>query len=231
MATAAGQAATSRRFELPVEASDRSLRIALIAAITALISFAVVSVLSYGKSYLAEPVDLWWNDLMLSQRTDVGLVVAWIPAVVGGPIWAIKGAFPASGALANVATAIVGIDTAADEPNGYPIWVQPFVSGINVGAPKKMDFLGTATWTAAETNLGPFGCLVTDLMLGTGVAVYNSPLGFSLQDVPALWDDTPAGDSLVAAIDTALQSAVNSVVSNPQVDGVLNQILALLPLG
>ena len=158
-------------------------------------------------------------------------VVGPLGAVVGGPIWSIKGTFPAAQTVASVATAVIGIDTAADEPNGYPIWVQPFVSGINVGAPKKMDFLGTATWTAAETNLGPLGCLVTDLMLGTGVAVYNSPLGFSLQDVPALWDDTPAGDSLVAAIDTALQSVINSAASNPTVDGVLNQILGLLPLG
>lgn len=87
MATTARQAVTSRRFELPVEASDRSLRIALIAAITALITFVIVSVLSYGKSYLAEPVDLWWNDLMGDGRSDVGLFLAWIPAVVGGPMW------------------------------------------------------------------------------------------------------------------------------------------------
>lgn len=60
---------------------------ALITAIAALAAFGVVCVLSYGKAYLAEPLDLWWNDLMLEQRTDLGLVVAWIPAVVGGPIW------------------------------------------------------------------------------------------------------------------------------------------------
>jgi membrane-associated phospholipid phosphatase len=76
----------SRRFDPPTDASDRSRRIALVVAAAGLVAFAVVGLLSYGKSYLAEPVDLWWNDLMLENRTDVGLVVAWVPAVVGGPI-------------------------------------------------------------------------------------------------------------------------------------------------
>jgi membrane-associated phospholipid phosphatase len=76
----------SRRFNPPDDASDRSRRIALIVAVAALVAFAVIGFLSYGKSYLAEPVDLWWNDLMLENRTDVGLVVAWVPAVIGGPV-------------------------------------------------------------------------------------------------------------------------------------------------
>ncbi len=75
-----------RRFSPPESPSDRSRRIALTACITAIALFAIVGFLSYGPAYPAEPVDTWWNDLMLSQRTDVGLVLAWIPAVIGGPI-------------------------------------------------------------------------------------------------------------------------------------------------
>jgi undecaprenyl-diphosphatase len=84
--TAQQTSARSRRFDPPVEASDRLRRIALIVAVAALVAFAVVGFLSYGKSYLAEPVDLWWSDLMRENRTDVGLVIAWVPAVIGGPI-------------------------------------------------------------------------------------------------------------------------------------------------
>jgi membrane-associated phospholipid phosphatase len=32
------------------------------------------------------PVDLWWHELMLANRTGVGLVLAWIPGHTGGPV-------------------------------------------------------------------------------------------------------------------------------------------------
>ena len=86
MASSSPNTVSSRRFEPPVEASDRSRRIALVVCVAALVTFVVVGLLSYGRSYVAEPVDLWWSDLMLSQRTDVGVALAWIPAVIGGPI-------------------------------------------------------------------------------------------------------------------------------------------------
>lgn len=34
------------------------------------------------------PVDVWWHDMMVANRTDTGLVLAWIPAHVGGPVLA-----------------------------------------------------------------------------------------------------------------------------------------------
>ena len=78
--------ARSSRFVPPERASDRSRRIALGAATGALVAFVVVGLLSYGPSYLAEPLDVWWSDLMLENRSDAGLVIAWVPAVIGGPI-------------------------------------------------------------------------------------------------------------------------------------------------
>lgn len=85
MATSAGRSRRSRPAPPPA-ASRRSHRVVLSVLVSALIGFAVVSWLSYGRKYLAEPVDLWWSGLMLEQRSDVGLVLAWIPAVIGGPI-------------------------------------------------------------------------------------------------------------------------------------------------
>lgn len=32
------------------------------------------------------PVDLWWHELMLANRTEMGLVLAWIPGHTGGPV-------------------------------------------------------------------------------------------------------------------------------------------------
>ena len=30
------------------------------------------------------PMDVWWHELMLTTLTDVGILIAWIPAIVGG---------------------------------------------------------------------------------------------------------------------------------------------------
>ncbi|MET1053402.1 MAG: phosphatase PAP2 family protein [Mycetocola sp.] len=46
----------------------------------------VVGLLSYGSSHVSAPLDTWWHDLMVGSRTDAGVVAAWIPAVIGGPI-------------------------------------------------------------------------------------------------------------------------------------------------
>jgi len=32
------------------------------------------------------PIDVWWHNLMVENRTDVGLFLAWIPAHLGGPV-------------------------------------------------------------------------------------------------------------------------------------------------
>lgn len=32
------------------------------------------------------PIDVWWHELMLANRTELGLVLAWIPGHTGGPV-------------------------------------------------------------------------------------------------------------------------------------------------
>jgi hypothetical protein len=151
-------------------------------------------------------------------------------AIAGGPIYHITGKF-AAGALANTASAVIGVDTAADEPNGYPVWIEPFVASGHVASPKTLDFLGTATWSASESSLGALGCLSADALLGTGVAIYNNPLpvGFGTLLDPTL-DATPTTDALNAQINTAVQTVLDTATANPVVSGVLNSLLAGLPI-
>jgi hypothetical protein len=152
-------------------------------------------------------------------------------ALVGGPIYNIEGDFDGVGApLVNTSSAIIGVDTAADEPNGYPIWIEPFISSPNhVTGARKMDFLGTATWSASETPVAGVGCLTVDFLLGAGVALYNNPLPVGFGTLP-IWDpQNPAVADLMAQINGAIQDAADQVGANPTVNDVLQRILDLLP--
>ncbi len=150
-------------------------------------------------------------------------------ALVGGPLYHITGKFSSS-ALVNTASAVIGVDTAADEPHGYPIWISPFLSPIHTSAPKTLDFLGTATWSASETPILQ-GCLVVDVMLGAGVAVYNNPLPIGLGTIfDPLAQPSPAAEQLTDAVNDAVNQVVGQVSSNPTVNSLLTQVTALLPL-
>ncbi|KRB77400.1 hypothetical protein ASE01_11835 [Nocardioides sp. Root190] len=152
-----------------------------------------------------------------------------LAAIVGGPLYHISGKFK-SDALVNTATAVIGLDTAAGEPNGYPVWISPFLSGVNTAAPRTMDFLGTGTWSASESPVLS-GCLVVDFLLGTGVAVHNNPLPVGLGTVfDPLATPTPAAERLTDALNDAVDDVIGQVTADPQVSSLLSQVTALLPL-
>ncbi|MDP3892021.1 hypothetical protein [Nocardioides sp.] len=152
-------------------------------------------------------------------------------ALVGGPIFHIRGKFTgATAPLLSTSAAVIGVDTANDEPNGYPVWVSPFVSPINTISPRTMDFIGTGTWSASETPIAT-GCLVVDFLLGTGVAVYNNPAGDALATLldPVMRPTPGVAANLVDLIDEAVQQVVTDVTSDPTVDALLGEIMGLLP--
>ncbi len=151
-------------------------------------------------------------------------------AIAGGPLYHITGKFN-SNALVNTAAAVIGVDTAVDEPNGYPVWIEPFVSSpTHMGKPKTMDFLGTGTWSASETPIAS-GCLVVDLLVGTGVAVFNNPLPVGFGTIfDQLAEPNPAAEQLTDAVNDAVNTVVGQVSANPTVASLLDQITALLPL-
>jgi hypothetical protein len=155
-----------------------------------------------------------------------------VAALVGGPVFHIEGKFNGlASVLVNTAAAVIGADTAYGEPTGYPLWVEPFLSPTHVAAPKTMDFLGTATWQASETPLGSSGCFVLDFMLGAGVAIYDNPTPVGFGDLlNPLYNPYPGiAANVMTAVNTAVQNTVDDAASNPTVDSVLTQILALLP--
>jgi hypothetical protein len=152
-------------------------------------------------------------------------------AIAGGPVYHITGKFDgATKPLVNESAAVIGVDTAADEPNGYPAWVSPFVSGLHMTSARTMDFLGTATWSASESPVAGLGCMVVDFMLGTGVAVYNNPLPVGLGTLTSgLMTPNPQAAELIGQINDAVTGVVDKVASDPTVDALLGQVLGLLP--
>lgn len=59
---------------------------ALLTGISAVVAFvALRSIVAIGGH---EPLtsDVWWHDVMAAASSDVGIVIAWVPAVVGGTL-------------------------------------------------------------------------------------------------------------------------------------------------
>ena len=157
-----------------------------------------------------------------------------LAALVGGPIWSIEGDFVgATAPLVNTASAVIGVDTAADEPHGYPVWIEPFVSTpTHVASPKRMDYLGTATWSASETPVIPgLGCISVNFMLGTGVAIFDNPVRIGFDElVDVATRPNPAVRSVITAVDAAANQALADVTANPTVAALLEQVVGSLPL-
>jgi membrane-associated phospholipid phosphatase len=67
-------------------ADDAHRAVALIVGLSATVAFVVLRfIVAFGDHEPLAP-DEWWNALMIATLTDAGLVVAWIPAVVGGAV-------------------------------------------------------------------------------------------------------------------------------------------------
>lgn len=157
-----------------------------------------------------------------------------LAAIVGGPIFSIEGDFVgATTPLINTASAVIGVDTASGEPNGYPVWVEPFLSSpTHVASPKRMDFLGTATWSASETPVIPgLGCLSVNFMLGTGVAIFDNPVRVGFDElVNVATKPNPTVRAVITAVDAATNQALADVTANPTVAALLEQVVGSLPL-
>ncbi|MDY0908775.1 phosphatase PAP2 family protein [Microbacterium sp. CFBP9034] len=60
----------------------------IVGAAAAIVAIIVLWVVISVRRDQPFPVDVWWHDLMVDNRTDAGLVLAWIPGHLGGPVLA-----------------------------------------------------------------------------------------------------------------------------------------------
>ncbi len=68
-------------------ARSRSRRAAaLIVGIAAAVAFVGVYLVIYADGRQPLPVDVWWHRLMIASLSPAGVVIAWIPSIVGGTI-------------------------------------------------------------------------------------------------------------------------------------------------
>lgn len=75
--------ASSASRDTPAEVDARRA-VALIVGVAATVCFVVLRVVVALGGHEPLPIDVWWDDLMLEVMTDPGLIVAWVPAIVGG---------------------------------------------------------------------------------------------------------------------------------------------------
>ncbi|MBT9606230.1 phosphatase PAP2 family protein [Microbacterium sp.] len=69
----------------PVAPDARRAR-ALVVAVTATVVFVTLRLVVALSGSAPLPVDVWWDDAMSAIASPVGVIVAWVPAIVGGTI-------------------------------------------------------------------------------------------------------------------------------------------------
>ncbi len=66
--------------------SARSRAAALVVGVSATAAFVILRIVVALGGHEPLAIDIWWHDLMASAVSDIGIVIAWIPAVVGSAI-------------------------------------------------------------------------------------------------------------------------------------------------
>lgn len=58
----------------------------LTVGLLAAVAFAILRSVVALADHTPMAIDVWWNDLMVATMNEVALVIAWVPAIVGGTI-------------------------------------------------------------------------------------------------------------------------------------------------
>lgn len=70
----------------PVVPSARDRAVALVVGIAATVAFVILRVFVAAGDHAPLDIDLRWHQLMTSSRSDAGVLIAWVPAIVGGTV-------------------------------------------------------------------------------------------------------------------------------------------------
>lgn len=65
---------------------DARRSVVLLIGVSATVAFVVLRLVVALGGHEPLPLDVWWNEVMIATLADAGLLVAWVPAVVGGTI-------------------------------------------------------------------------------------------------------------------------------------------------
>ncbi|MDF2919647.1 MAG: rane-associated phospholipid phosphatase, partial [Microbacterium sp.] len=71
---------------LPVAEADARRAIALVVGALATVAFVALRLAVALNGHTALDVDVWWDAAMAAIATPVGVILAWVPAIVGGTI-------------------------------------------------------------------------------------------------------------------------------------------------
>lgn len=63
---------------------DPRRSIAVVVGVAATVAFVVLRVIVALGDHAPLAIDIWWHDLMVATLSEPGVVVAWVPAVIGG---------------------------------------------------------------------------------------------------------------------------------------------------
>jgi undecaprenyl-diphosphatase len=106
---------------------DARRAIVLLAGLCATVAFVLLRMVVALGGHEPLPVDVWWHDLMVATLSDVGILVAWVPAIVGGTlgmivvgllviglfVWRRRPSDAATVAIAMIAVVAIGAPMAA----------------------------------------------------------------------------------------------------------------------
>jgi undecaprenyl-diphosphatase len=84
--TAIGRTPVEPLSEPAAPEPDSRRSIVFVVGIAAILAFVVLRIVVAFGRHRPLPVDRWWNDLMVTVLADPLIVVAWVPAIVGGTI-------------------------------------------------------------------------------------------------------------------------------------------------
>lgn len=69
-----------------IVSSPRARITALIVGVLATVAFVTLRLIVSASDHEPLAIDIWWHDRMVADRSDIWIMVAWVPAVVGGTI-------------------------------------------------------------------------------------------------------------------------------------------------
>ena len=84
--TQGGDPSGAVAFDEPLPHPEPHRGVVLVVGVAATVAFVVLRFVVAFGGHEPLPLDLWWHDVMVATVHEVGIVAAWVPAIVGGAV-------------------------------------------------------------------------------------------------------------------------------------------------